>query len=91
MKKIKIPKSPDKDYGPRPTQQTIFSAMPENEVIDKAKYYDLPQSEIDKYTKKNIKGETIIRTGKLRAFKVAILNRAREVTKPASRGRPVGS
>ena len=90
-KKIKISKKPDKDYGPRPTQQAIFSAMPEKDVIMKAKFYGMPESEIAKYTTTNRDGETIIVVGRLRAFKVAILNRAREVTKPASRGRPVGS
>lgn len=90
-KVIKIKKKPDKDYGPRPTQQAIFSAIPESEVIDKAKFYGLPESEIAKYTNKNRDGDLTITTGKLRAFKVAILNRAREVTKPSSRGRQLGS
>tara|TARA_R100001129_G_scaffold169118_1_gene137685 strand:- start:29 stop:964 length:936 start_codon:yes stop_codon:yes gene_type:complete len=90
-KKIKLRKKPDKDYGPRPTQQAIFSAMPESQVIDKAKFYGLPESEIAKYTNKNRDGDLTITTGKLKAFKVAILNRAREVTKPSARGRPFGS
>ncbi len=91
MLEEKEKKKPDKDYGPRPTQQAIFSFMSDNQVIDKAKFYGLPESEIAKYTNRNLLGNLVVTTGKLRAFKVAILNRAREVTKPSSRGRPFGS
>jgi len=97
-KTIRVKKQPrseeqssQKDYGARPSQQSLFGFMTENEIIDKAKFYDLPESEIEKYTTLNRKGETIIRTGKKRAFKEAILKRAREVTKPSARGRPFGS
>jgi len=98
-KKIRVKKQPpsevespsQKDYGARPSQQSLFSFMTENQIIDKAKFYDLPQSEINKFTTTNRDGETIIKTGKKRAFKEAILKRAREVTKPSVRGRPFGS
>lgn len=86
-----IAESPSKDYGKRPTQQQLYSFMPDNQVIDKAKFYDLPKSEMDKFTSKNRDGETVIKTGQLRRFKEAILKRAREVTAKPRRGRNIGS